>query len=77
MVSVLTDFIKTCNNKIPSIKTYETKFVLSMLGIVANVTTTKEGCRFFSLVDDGANVIHLIVSLVLCTHISQENHLKK
>lgn len=61
----------------PSIKTHETKFVLNILGIVANLTVTKAGCRFFSQINDGINVVNLIVSLVLCTPPSLENNLKR
>lgn len=67
MTSILSSFIGTYDKKMPSIKTNETKFVLHILGIVANLTTTKGGCHFFSQVNDGINIVNLIVSLVLCT----------
>jgi len=76
MNSILVSFIQTHNNKISSIETCEIKFVLNILGIVANLTTTRAGCHFFSQVNDGINVINCIVSLVLCTP-SLQNNLKK
>jgi len=76
MNSILVSFIQTHNNKMSSIEPCETKFVLNILGIVANLTTTKAGCHFFSQVNDGINVVSCIVSLVLCTP-SLQNNLKK
>lgn len=77
MSSILGSFIESYSDMMPSIKTYETKFVLNILGIVANLTTTRDGCHFFSQVNDGINVINIIMSLVLCTPSSLENYLKK
>lgn len=77
MISILSSFIETYKNNIPSIKTLETKFVLNILGIVANLTTTKSGCHFFSQINDGIQVVNLIVSLVPCIPSSLENNLKK
>lgn len=65
--SILSSFIRRYNKKMPSIKTVEMKFVLHMLKIVANLTTTKSGCHFFSQVNDGINIIKTVVSLVLYT----------
>ncbi|XP_060854647.1 uncharacterized protein LOC132932342 [Rhopalosiphum padi] len=67
ITNILSGFIKTYNKQMPSIKTNETQFVLLILRILANLTTTKSGCHFFSQVNDGINIINLIVSLVLCT----------
>lgn len=77
MICILQSFIEIYNNKMPSIKSIETKFVLSILGIVANLTTNKDGCYFFSQVHDGINVVKLIISLVLFIPPSLENNLKK
>lgn len=77
MNSILISFIETYNNNMPSMETCETKFVLNILGIVANLTTTRAGCHFFSQVNDGINVINLIVSLVLHIPFSLQNTLKK
>jgi len=76
MNSILVSYVETCNNKMSSIEICETKFVLNILGIVANLTTTTAGCYFFSQVTDGINIINLIVSLVVCTP-SLQNNLKK
>lgn len=76
MTRILGPFIELYSNSIPPIKTYETKFVLNILGIVANLTTTQAGRHFFSQVNDGINVINIVLSLVLCTP-SLENNLKK
>lgn len=80
MSSILSSFIEfydNTNNLMPSTKTHETKFVLSILGIVANVTTTQAGSKFFVEVNDGIDVINHIVSLILCTPSSHTNNLKK
>lgn len=77
MTCILNSYIETYNNNMPSIKAYETKCILSILGIVANLTTNKSGCYFFSQVNDGKNVVNLIVSLVLCIPSSLDNNLKK
>lgn len=65
--NILISFIRRFNNKMPSIKTNEMKFVLHMLKIVANLSSTKCGCHFFSQVNDGINIVNLIVSLVVYT----------
>jgi len=68
IANILSSFIKSYEYKqIPSIKTNETQFVLQILRILANLTTTKSGCHFFSQVYDGINIVNLIVTLVLCT----------
>lgn len=77
MISVLKSFNEKYNNEIPPIKTYETKFVISMLGIVANLTTTKDGCRFFSQANDGINVVQHIIFLVSYSYLESEMYLKK
>lgn len=78
MTSILNRFIKTYNNNnMPSIKSHETKVVLSILGIVANLTIKKAGRYFFSQIDDGINVVNLIISLVLNIPSSLENDFKK
>lgn len=78
MTSILNYFIKTFNNNnMPSKKTHETKVVLSILGIVTNLTINKAGSHFFSQVNDGINVVNLIISLVLNIPSSLENNFKK
>lgn len=68
MANILSSFIKSYEYKqMPSIKTNETQFVLQILRILANLTTIKSGCHFFSQVQDGIKIINLIVTLVLCT----------
>ncbi|XP_060866820.1 uncharacterized protein LOC132942446 [Metopolophium dirhodum] len=67
ITNMLSSFIRRYNNKMPSIKTNEMKFVLHMLRIVANLSTTESGCHFFSQVNDGINIVNLVVSLVLYT----------
>lgn len=76
MISILGSFIETYKINIPSIKTLETKFVLNILGIIANLTTAKGGCHFFSQVNDGIQVVNLIISLVIYIPSSLENSLK-
>jgi len=67
ITNMLSSFIRRYNKKMPSIKTNEMKFVLHMLRIVANLSTTKKGCHFFSKVNDGINIVNIVVSLVLHT----------
>ncbi|XP_025208184.1 uncharacterized protein LOC112603701, partial [Melanaphis sacchari] len=67
ITNILSSFIKTYNTQMPSIKTNEAQFVLHILKIIANLTITKSGCHFFSQINDGINIINLIVALVLCT----------
>lgn len=67
ITNILSSFIRRFNNKMPSIETNEIKFVLHMLKIVANLSSTKSGCHFFSQVNDGINIVNLIVSLVFYT----------
>lgn len=75
--SVLSSFVETYNNQMPPVKTCETKFVLDILGIVANLTTSKSGCHFFTQISDGINVVNLIVSLVPYIPYSLKHNLKK
>lgn len=75
MISILTTFIETYNKQ--PIKTYDTKFVLNILGIVANLTTIKAGCHFFSQVNDGISVINLIMSMVMYAPSSLNSNLKR
>lgn len=75
--SILSSFVETYNNQMPSIKTCETKFVLNILGIVANLTTSKSGCNIFTQTNEGISVIKLIVSLVLCTPKTLKHNIKK
>jgi len=69
ITDILGSFIRKYNKKMkmPSLKSNEMKFVLHILRIVANLTTTKRGCHFFSQVNDGINIVNLIVSLVVYT----------
>lgn len=67
ITNILSSFIRRFNNTMPSIKTNEMKFVLHMLKVVANLSSTKSGCLFFSQNNDGINIVNLIVSLVLNT----------
>ncbi|CAH1725158.1 unnamed protein product [Aphis gossypii] len=68
IANILSSFIKSYEyQQMPSIQTKETQFVLQILRILANLTTTKSGCHFFSQVNDGINIVNLIVTLVLCT----------
>jgi len=64
---MLSCFIQRFNKKMPSIKTNEMKFLLHILRIVANLSTTESGCHFLSQVNDGINIVNLVVSLVLHT----------
>lgn len=75
MISILTTFIETYN--VQPIKTYDIKFVLNILGIVANLTTTKAGCHFFSQMNDGISVINLIMSMVIYAPSSLNNNFKR
>lgn len=77
MSSILTSFIETHNDNMPSIKTHETKFVLNILGITANLTTTEAGRHFFSEVSDGIDIVRLIISLVVCAPSSLNGSIKK
>lgn len=77
ITTVLSSFIETYNNNMLSVKTYERKFILNILGIIANLTTQKAGCYFFSQENDGIKVIDLIIFLVICVPYSLENNLKK
>ncbi|XP_029342843.1 uncharacterized protein LOC100574889 [Acyrthosiphon pisum] len=67
ITNMLSCFIRQYNNKMPSTKTNQMKFVLHMLRVVVNLSTTESGCHFLSQVNDGINIINLIVSLVLHT----------
>lgn len=51
----------------PSIKTNEMRFVLHILKLVSNLTSTISGCHFFAQVNDGIAIVNQIVSLVVCT----------
>jgi hypothetical protein len=74
---ILSSFVETYNNQMPPINTCETKFILNILGIVANLTTSKSGCHFFTQINDGINLVNHIVTLVLCTPYSLKHNLKK
>jgi len=67
IANILSSFIRKYNKKMPSEKSNEMKFVSHILRVVANLTTTKSGCHFFSQVNDGINIVNIIVSLVVCT----------
>lgn len=77
MTTVLSSFIEAYNNNMTSVKTCERKFILNILGIIANLTTKESGRHFFSRVNDGIKAVDLIISLVICVPHSLENSLKK
>lgn len=77
MTTILSFFIEAYNNNMPSVKTYETKFILNILGIIANLTTKEGGRHFFARVNDGIKVVDLIILLVIRAPHSLENTLKK
>lgn len=74
---ILSSFVETYNNEMPPVNTYETKFILNILGIIANLTTSKSGCHFFTQINDGINVINQIMCLIQCTPHSLKHNLKK
>lgn len=77
MINVLTSFNDTYHPKTPIVDTEETRFVLSIIGLVANLTTVDLGRRFFSQTDSGKNVIQLIMYLVPHIPSPSGNQLKK
>lgn len=76
MTCILDAFTKIYTD-MPPIKTYETKFVSYILGIIVNLTNTKAGRNFFTQVNEGISVINAIITLVVCAAPSLENNLKK
>lgn len=77
MIRVLTSFIDTHQRKSPIVDTDETRFVLSIIGLVANLTTVDAGQRFFWQNKCGQNVIQLIINLVPRISSPTGNQLKK
>lgn len=77
MVNVLTSFNDTYETKTPISDTEEIRFVLSVIGLVANLTTVDLGRKFFSKSDNGKNVIRLIAHLVTKIPSPSGNQLKK
>ncbi|XP_025420936.1 uncharacterized protein LOC112691040 isoform X2 [Sipha flava] len=77
MVNVLTSFIDTYQSKIPTTDTEETMFILSIIGLVANLSTEDRGRQFFSQNNIGKNVIKLIMTIVTHTSSSSGNQWKK
>lgn len=77
MVNVLASFNDTYETKTPISDTEEIRFVLSIIGIVANLTTVDMGRKFFSKTDNGQNVIQLIANLVTKVPSPSGNQLKK
>lgn len=67
----------TYNKKTPIVDTDETRFVLNILGLIANSTTVDNGQRFFSLTNNGKNVIQLLVRLLPRIQSPSGNQLKK
>lgn len=77
MSGVLTSFNDTYQTKIPITDTEETRFVLSVIGLVANLSTVDAGRRFFSQTNSGKNVIQLIVCILIRIPSPSANQLKK
>jgi hypothetical protein len=77
MVNVLTSFIDTYQSKIPTTDTEETMFILSIIGLVANLSTEDRGRQFFLQNNIGKNVIKLIMTIVTHTSSSSGNQWKK
>lgn len=77
MMRVLTSFIDTHQIKSSIVDTEETRFVMSIIGLVANLTTVDAGQRFFSQNKCGQNVIQLIINLVPRISSPSGNQLKK
>lgn len=77
MSGVLTSFNDTYQPKIPITDTEETRFVLSIIGLVANLSTVDAGRRFFSQTNSGKNVIRLIICILIRIPSPSANQLKK
>ncbi|XP_015366659.1 PREDICTED: uncharacterized protein LOC107163651 [Diuraphis noxia] len=77
MSGVLASFNDTYQSKIPITDTEETRFVLSIIGLVANLSTVDAGQRFFSQTNSGKNVIRLIVCILIRIPSPSANQLKK
>lgn len=70
-------FNDTYQTKVPISDTDETRFVLSIIGLIANLTTENEGRRFFSQIIHGKRVIQLIMCILTRVPSPSGNQLKK
>lgn len=77
IINVLTSFNDTYQTKIPTTDTEETRFILSIIGLVANLSTVDAGRQFFSQNNNGKNVIKLITTIVSHTLSPSGNKWKK
>lgn len=77
MIGVLLSFDDTYITNTPITDSIETRFVLSIIGLVVNLSTTDTGREFFSKNDNGKNVMQLILHIVHRIPSPSGNQLKK
>ncbi|XP_050436299.1 uncharacterized protein LOC126843042 [Adelges cooleyi] len=76
IVHVLKSFNETYR-VIPTADTNEVRFVLSVIGLVANLSTTDAGREMFSNTENGNKVVKLIICILSRIPSPSGNHLKK
>ena len=62
MSGTLVSFMETFSKEMPSLKSDETQFMLSMCGIVANVAAVPEGRHFIVTDNNGKILLQLIIA---------------
>lgn len=77
MISVLSSFNNTYQTNTPITDTDEVQFVLSIIGLVANLTTVSKGQWLFSHNNSCKNVVQLIMAIVPRVPSPSGNQLKR
>jgi len=77
MISVLLSFNNAYQTRTPIANTDEVQFVLSMIGLVANLTTVKKGQWLFSHENSCKDVIRLVMDIVPRVPSPSGNQLKR
>jgi len=77
MNGALESFDETYGTQVPVGDTDETRFVLSVIGLVANLAAVDAGRRFFSQTDSGKNVVGRVMSVAPRVPSPAGNQLKK
>jgi len=77
MIGTLSSFNTTYRTNTPIMNTDETQFVLSIVGLVANLTTVNKGQWLFSQNSVCKTVIQLIINIVPRVPSPSGNRLKR
>ncbi|VVC46210.1 Hypothetical protein CINCED_3A007975 [Cinara cedri] len=78
MIGVLTTFDDAYGySNTPIVDTYETRFILGIVGVVANLSTTEKGRRYYSTMNSGKTIMCIILKIVHRLPSPSGNSLKK